>query len=65
MIRLTKNLENFLIMISSNLLGALLYGIGHYLIIGQTDIVELTEYTISLIVGSSVVFLIASTTRPR
>lgn len=65
MSKLPKKLDNFLTMTCSLILASLLYGIGHYLFIGQIDIVNLIKYTICLIIGSSIVFLIISETKSR
>lgn len=65
MISFINNYKKLLAMDFGCFLGFTLYGIGHYLIFGQTNIVELAKYTIFSIVVSSIVFLIASKTQFR
>lgn len=62
---MTNNFKNYLTMTFSLILASLLYGIGHYLITGQTYVVKLIKHTVFMIVGASIVLLIISLTRRR
>ncbi|MDD2587183.1 MAG: hypothetical protein PHT79_11855 [Syntrophomonadaceae bacterium] len=60
-----NNFKKLLGMASGILLGAMLYGIGKYLVSGHTDIVILIKNSITLLIGSSIVFLIVINTQHR
>ena len=60
-----NNFKKLLGMASGILLGAMLYGIGKYLVSGHTDIVFLIKNSITLLIGSSIIFLIVINTRYR
>lgn len=60
-----NNSKKILGMAAGILLGAILYGIGTYLVTGHTDFGHLIENSFACLIGGLIGFLIVTTTRPR
>jgi TRAP-type mannitol/chloroaromatic compound transport system permease large subunit len=60
-----NDFKKLLGMASGILLGAILYGIGKYLVTGHTDVGHLINNSIACLIGGLIGFLIVTTTRPR
>lgn len=60
-----NNFKKLLGMASGILLGAILYGVGEYLVTSHTDVGHLINNSIACLIGGLIGFLIVATTRSR
>jgi uncharacterized YccA/Bax inhibitor family protein len=60
-----NNFKKLLGIASGILLGAILYGVGEYLVTGHADVGHLINNSIACLIGGLIGFLIVTTTRAR